>query len=258
MDTSVEGLRVVVTAGGSGIGRAIAESFARAGARVHVCDIERRTLDELGAAEPAIGATLADVAEPREVDRLFDEALERLGGLDALINNAGISGPTAAVEDLSPSDWDRTMAVNVSGQFYCVRRAVPPMKRAGGGSIVNISSTSARTGLPFRVAYAVSKVAALGLTHTLARELGPSGIRVNAILPGFVNNERARRVVREKAATLGLAPEAYARQLLEFISMRTMVEPEEIAHMAIFLCSPAGRHVSGQSIGVCGNIEHER
>jgi NAD(P)-dependent dehydrogenase (short-subunit alcohol dehydrogenase family) len=254
---SIRGLRVVVTAGASGIGRAIVDTFAARGARVYVCDIEESFLAELAASSPGIGATLADVGDPRQVDRLFDEALARLGGLDALINNAGIAGPTAAVEDVSPADWDRTIAVNLSGQFYCVRRAVPALKAAGGGAIVNISSTSGRTGLPLRVAYAVSKHAVIGLTETLARELGPAGIRVNTILPGWVDNERNRKIVVAKSAALGITPAAYLEQGLRYVSMRTMIDPLEIAHAALFLCSPAGRHVSGQALGVCGNVEYE-
>ena len=258
MDTSVDGLRVVVTAGGSGAGRVIAETFAGLGARVHVCDLDAGFLDAVRAANPGIGATLADVGDPAAVDALFDAALDRLGGLDVLVNNAGIAGPTAAAEAVTPAEWDRTMAVNVGGQFYCARRAIPAMKVAGGGSILNISSTSARTGLPYRVPYAVSKVAVMGLTETLARELGPDGIRVNTILPGAINNQRVRDVIRDKAAALGVTPADYEAELLSFISLRTMVEPVEIAHMAVFLASPAGHHISGQAIGVCGNVEYER
>ncbi len=258
MDTSVEGKRVVVTAGGSGAGRVIAETFAGLGARVHVCDVNAGFLDAVRAESPEIGATLADVGDPAAVDGLFDAALAQLGGLDVLVNNAGIAGPTAAAADVTPEDWDRTMAVNVGGQFYCARRAIPAMRAAGGGSIVNISSTSARTGLPYRLPYAVSKFAVMGLTETLARELGPDGIRVNTILPGAINNQRVRDVIRDKAAALGVAAADYEAELLSFISLRTMVEPEEIANMAVFLSSAAGHHISGQAIGVCGNVEYER
>lgn len=258
MDISIEGLRVIVTAAGSGVGRVIAETFLQNGARVHIGDVDEDILAGARAALPQVGATRADVGDSAQVDRLFDEALERLGGLDVLINNAGIAGPTAAVEEVTPADWDRTLAVNLSGQFYCVRRAVPVMKLAGGGSIVNISSTSGRTGLPLRLPYAVSKHAVMGLTETLARELGPSGIRVNTILPGFINNERGRRIIETKAAALGIAADAYKAETLQFISLRTMIEPIEIAHMAAYLCSTLGSHVSGQHIGVCGNMEYER
>jgi NAD(P)-dependent dehydrogenase (short-subunit alcohol dehydrogenase family) len=257
MEISATGLRVIVTAAGSSIGRVVAETFHENGAQVHVCDVVEDYLEDVRAKSPEIGATLADVGKAEDVDRLFDEALDRLGGLDVLVNNAGIGGPTAAVEELDPTDWDRVMAVNISGQFYCVRRAVPPMKAAGGGSIINISSTSGKTGLPMRVAYAVSKHAVMGLTETLARELGPAGIRVNTILPGWMNNERNRRIVAAKSEALGITPEEYKEQGLKFVSLRTMIEPVEIAHAALFLCSDAGQHISGQALGVCGNVEYE-
>ena len=131
------------------------------------------------------------------------------------------------------------------------------MKAAGGGSIINISSTSGRTGLPMRVAYAVSKHAVMGLTETLARELGPAGIRVNTILPGWMNNERNRRVVAAKSEALGITPEEYKEAGLKFVSLRTMIEPVEIANAALFLCSEAGQHISGQELSVRGNVEYE-
>jgi NAD(P)-dependent dehydrogenase (short-subunit alcohol dehydrogenase family) len=258
MDTSVEGLRVLVTAGGAGIGRRIATRFREHGARIFVCDVDDAALAELRAMAPDIGAMLADVGDAQAVQRLFETALAALGGLDVLVNNAGISGPTAAAEDVLPADWDRTIAVNLSGQFYCARLAIPEMKRAGGGSIVNISSTSGKTGLPLRLPYAVSKHAVMGLTETLAREVGAHGIRVNTILPGFMNNARNQRIVKAKSAALGIAPEAYLADGLQYVSMRSMIEEVEIADMAMFLASPAALHISGQAIGVCGNVEYER
>lgn len=258
MEISAAGKRVVVTAGGSGIGRAIAETFHASGARVHICDVVEDYLAEARAALPGIGATKADVGLAEEVDRLFDAAIAAMGGIDILVNNAGIAGPTAPAEAVSPAEWDRVIAVNLSGMFYCARRAIPELRKAGGGAIVNISSTSGKNALPLRVAYAVSKHAVMGLTDVLAREGGPAGIRVNTILPGWINNERGRRVARLKAEALGLPVEDYVRREMEFISLRTMIEPEEIAWMALFLCSDLGRHISGQHIGVCGNVEHER
>jgi NAD(P)-dependent dehydrogenase (short-subunit alcohol dehydrogenase family) len=188
---------------------------------------------------------------------LFDAIEARHGPVAILVNNVGISGPTAAVEDVTLADWDATMAANITSHFLCIRRAVPAMKAAGGGAIVNISSGSAKVGLPLRVPYVVSKAAVLSLTTTLARELGQAGIRVNAILPGAIRGDRINRIIRTKAAALGIEADDYERSMLRYISMRTMVEPEEIAAMAIFLASEAGRHVSGQCIGVDGNTEWE-
>jgi NAD(P)-dependent dehydrogenase (short-subunit alcohol dehydrogenase family) len=257
MSRGVEALRVLVTAAGSGAGRVIAEVFENAGARVHVCDIVADHLAALRETRPAIGATTADVGDPEQVGRLFEEVVAQLGGLDVLINNAGIAGPTATPEAITPTDWDETLRVNLSGHFYCIRHAIPLMKAAGGGAIVNISSTSARTGLPLRLPYVVSKAAVLSLTRNLARELGPFAIRVNAILPGGIRGARLERVIAAKAATLGIAPAAYEAELVRHISMRTLVEPDDIAAMALFLASPAARFVSGQEIGVCGNVEYE-
>ena len=146
----------------------------------------------------------------------------------------------------------------MSGFFYCVREAIPRLKQAGGGTILNVSSTSARTGLPLRLPYAVSKVGVLGMTETLARELGPFNIRVNSILPGWINNARGNAVIERKAAELGVDLDEMIAENTQFISMRTRIEPEEIADMMIFLCSKQARHVSGQHIGVCGNAEYER
>ena len=197
MEISCKGRRAVVTAGGSGIGRVIAETLAENGAAVFTCDVQPGLVEDVRSRR--IGAIEADVADPAQVDRLFEVAAEAMGGVDILVNNAGIAGPTAHVEAIEPADWDRTIAVNISGQFYCARRAVPLMRAAGRGAIVNISSTAGRKGFPLRLPYATSKFAITGLTKTLAIELGPANISVNAILPGYILNERGARVVRAKA-----------------------------------------------------------
>lgn len=150
MDTSAQGLRVLVTAGAAGIGRAIARTFLDHGARVHVCDVDRAALDEARRLMPAVTQTVADVARLDEVERLFADVRRSLGGLDVLVNNAGIAGPTAKVEDIAPADWDRCIAVDLSGMFYCTRLALPLLKAAGGGSIVNLSSVAGRLGFPLR------------------------------------------------------------------------------------------------------------
>jgi NAD(P)-dependent dehydrogenase (short-subunit alcohol dehydrogenase family) len=253
MDLNAEGKRVIVTAGGSGIGRVIAQTFHAAGARVHVCDIAPEALDECRRA--GLGATQADVADPAQVDTLFDEATAALGGLDVLVNNAGIAGPFSAVEAMAIADWDRTIAVNLNGMFYCTRRAVPLLKQAGGGLIVNMSSVAGRMGFPFRSVYAASKWAIVGLTETLAMELGPDNIRVNAIQPGIVDGERHWRNARRKAELLGITLEEQERRVLSRVSLRRMVSPEDVANTALFLASPLGQNISGQALSVCGNVE---
>ncbi len=248
-------MRVLVTAGAAGIGKAFAEAFAGAGAKVFICDVDRAALDAFRAAQPGLGGCLADVADPRQVDALFDAATAFLGGLDVLINNAGISGPTAPVEAIDIADWDRTIAVDLNGMFYCTRRAVPLLKAAGGGSIVNLSSVAGRLGYPLRTPYAAAKWAVVGFTKSLAMELGPDNIRVNAIQPGIVEGERIERVITAKAKALGVGFEEYKRQLLSKVSLRRTVNPADIANMALFLATDAGRNISGQALSVCGNVE---
>jgi NAD(P)-dependent dehydrogenase (short-subunit alcohol dehydrogenase family) len=253
MNLSADNLRVIVTAGGSGIGRVIAQAFHDNGARVHVCDIAPEGLDDCRRA--GIGATEADVADAAQVDRLFDEATARLGGLDLLVNNAGIAGPASAVEAVTIADWDRTIAVNLSGMFYCIRRAVPLLKQAGGGLIVNLSSVAGRLGFPFRAPYSASKWAIVGLTETLAMELGPDNIRVNALQPGIVDGERHWRNARRKAELLGITLEEQERRVLSKVSLRRMVSPQDVANMALFLASDLGKNITGQALSVCGNVE---
>jgi NAD(P)-dependent dehydrogenase (short-subunit alcohol dehydrogenase family) len=195
----------------------------------------------------------ADVAHPGDVDRLFDAAAAALGGLDILVNNAGIAGPTRKVEDISTDDWDRCVAVNLNGMFYCTRRGVPLLKAAGGGSIVNISSVAGRLGYPLRTPYAASKWAVVGLTKSLAMELGPDGIRVNCIQPGLVAGPRIDRVIQAKADALGVGFEEMKQRLLKTVSLRRMVTAEDVAETALFVCSPAGASVTGQALSVCGD-----
>ena len=249
------GLRVLVTAGAAGIGRAIADTFADNGARVHICDIDEVALASYRAERPDHGASPCDVADDRQVDRLFVEAKDHLGGLDVLVNNAGIAGPTTAIEDIEPDEWRRTVEVNLNGQFYCARRAVPMLKAAGDGVMINISSVAGRLGYPYRTPYAATKWAIVGLTQSLAKELGPHGVRVNAILPGIVEGPRIDRVIAARAESLGMSFDEVAREYLNKTSLRRMVSMRDVAHMALYLCSPLGRNISGQSLSVCGNVE---
>jgi NAD(P)-dependent dehydrogenase (short-subunit alcohol dehydrogenase family) len=252
------GLRVLVTAGAAGIGRTIAAAFLARGARVHVCDVDEAALAAATADLPGVLASRTDVADPAAVDLMLAQVGERLGGLDVLINNAGIAGPTAPIEEVAPAELERTLAVNVEGQFHCARRAVPLLKAAGGGAIINLGSIAGRLGFPYRSPYAASKWAVVGLTKSLAIELGPSNIRVNAILPGHVDSERFRRVVRARAESLGVTPEAMTAAFLEPVSLRRNVDPEDIANMALYLASPFGANITGQAISVCGDVQMMR
>jgi NAD(P)-dependent dehydrogenase (short-subunit alcohol dehydrogenase family) len=258
MDLGLNGKRVLVTAGAGGIGRVIAQKFLAERARVAVCDIDEAALDECGKQSPEMLAVRADVANSTHVEHLFALLRERFGGLDVLINNAGVSGPTKPVEQITDDEWNRTLAVNVTGQFYAVRAAVPMFRAQGGGVILNMSSVAGRIGMPMRAPYSTSKYAVRGFTDVLAVELGALNVRVNAILPGLVNGPRGRRVMEEQAAARGMTLDQYLPFVLHNISMHSMIEMDEIAALAVFLASEQARHITGQSIGVCGNFETYR
>jgi NAD(P)-dependent dehydrogenase (short-subunit alcohol dehydrogenase family) len=256
MDTGLNGKRVVVTAGAQGIGLAITEAFVAAGAQVHICDVNDDFLAAAKRKFPRVSQSRTDVSNERQVDAMFAELASRWKTLDVLVNNAGIAGPTAPVEDTELADWEQTIAVNLTGPFLCARRAVPLLKAAGGGSIVNLSSIAGRLGFPLRTPYSASKFGVIGLTETWAMELGPSKIRVNAILPGIVQGDRQERVIAAKAALYDIEHEEMRERLLAKVSLRSMVTAQDIAHQIIFICSPAGAVISGQSLSVCGNVEH--
>jgi NAD(P)-dependent dehydrogenase (short-subunit alcohol dehydrogenase family) len=258
MESELKNLRALVTAGASGIGYAIATALHAQGARVQICDIVEERLAACKAELPGLGVTVADVADPAQVDRLFDDLLANLGGLDLLVNNAGIAGPTGPVESLEPADWDRCMDININAQFYCARRAVPLLKGAGGGAIINLSSVAGLFGYPLRAPYAASKWAVIGFTKTLAMELGDDGIRVNAICPGPVEGPRINGVISARAGAQGLSFEEMRHKYLRQNSLHTMIQAEDIANLVLFLCSPTGKKISGQALTVDGNTESLR
>ncbi len=254
MELTAKGQKVLITAGAGGIGRVISETFVKTGARVHICDVVKSAMDEtvkvLG-----VTATLCDVSDLKQVDQLFSDVKKHLGGLDALINNAGIAGPTARIEEIGIEDWRRCIDVDLNSMFYCTRLAVPLLKAAGGGSIINLSSAAGRLGFPFRTPYAAAKWGVVGFTKSLSMELGTDNIRVNAIQPGVVEGDRINRVIEAKAKTLGIGFEEQKKISLERVSMRTMVSPQDIANMALYLASDLGKHVTGQAISVCAGVE---
>ena len=255
MNTSMQGKRILVTAGAAGIGMAITQAFVAAGAQVHICDIDQAALDRARAALPAVSQSRTDVSDRTAVDAMFDDLAIRWTTLDVLVNNAGVAGPTAKIEAIDPGDWERTLAVCMTGMFLCTRRAMPMIKAAGGGSVVNLSSAAGRLGFPLRSPYAAAKFGVVGFTESLAIEAGPDNVRVNAILPGVVAGERQDRVIAAKAAALGISVEEQTTRLLSRVSMRKMVSADDIANMILFICSPAGENISGQSLAVCGNVE---
>jgi NAD(P)-dependent dehydrogenase (short-subunit alcohol dehydrogenase family) len=255
MDLGIAGLRVLVTAGAGGIGLEIVRAFLREGARVHTCDVDEGALRALAEAHQEVTCSRTDVANRIQVATLFEEALQALGGLDCLVNNAGIAGPTGRVEEIAPEDWDRTLAVNITGQFNCARLAVPYLRKSANPSIVNLSSAAGRFGFPLRSPYASSKWAVIGFTKTLSMELGEFGIRVNAIQPGAVEGERIRRVFEAKAKSRGVSVEEMRRIALAQASIKEMIQPEQLADMIVFLASPLARTISGQAIAIDGDLQ---
>lgn len=254
MDMGIAGLRVLVTAGAAGIGLGIARAFVREGARVHVCDVDQDALSALAASDPALGRSVCDVADRAAVARMFEIAVAELGGLDVLVSNAGIAGPTGRVEDIHPEDWDRCLEVCLTGQFNCARLAVPHLRKSTNASIVNLSSAAGKYGFAMRSPYAAAKWGVIGFTKSLAIELGDAGIRVNAILPGLVAGDRQRRVLEAKAQNLGISYAEMEAQAFSFTSIKDYVTAEQIADQIVFLASPRGRTISGQAISVDGDM----
>lgn len=251
------GLRVLVTAGAAGIGAAIARGFLGAGAQVHVCDIDRSALDRLAATTPGLSTSMADVSVAADADRVFDDLQGTLGGLDVLVNNAGIAGPTGPIDEIDSAGWERTIAVNLNSQYHFTRRAVPLLKRSQANPVlIAIGSVAGRLGYACRTPYASSKWAIVGLVKSLAIELGPHGVRANAILPGVVEGERMQGVIAARAAATGVDAAQMREQYLSRISLRRMVSADDVAAMALFLCSPAARNISGQAISVDAHVEH--
>jgi len=247
-------LRVIVTAGAAGIGRAIAEAFDEIGAKIHVCDIAQPALDSCKADHPDWGYTLCDVSDEQQVAQLFAQAEEHLGGLDVLINNAGIAGPTASVEDMKPSDWDATIAINLNSQFYCAHHAVPLLKRSDRASIICISSIAGRLAYANRTPYAATKWAIRGLTESLAMELGSEGIRVNCIMPGIVEGPRIDAVIEARADKEGVSFEQMSANYKNMASLERMVTAQDVAQQVLYFCSPLAKNISGQAISVDGHV----
>lgn len=249
------GLRVFVSAGCAGIGRAIADAFYNAGAKIYVCDVSQEAVNSCKRERPDWGISLCDVSNEKQVEVMFEDVKKTLGGLDVLVNNAGIAGPTGTVDKVTPEEWRQTININLNGQFYCAHFAVPLLRESQDASIICISSVAGRLGYAFRTPYASTKWAIIGFMKSLAQELGPEGIRVNAILPGIVEGPRMRNVITSRAQALAVSYDEMEQQYLNKISLRRMVTMDDVANMALYLCSPIGINITGQPISVCGNVE---
>jgi NAD(P)-dependent dehydrogenase (short-subunit alcohol dehydrogenase family) len=247
--------RVMITAAASGIGRAIAKAFAAEGAKVHICDVNEEALADFREEFPDIAATHVNVRSEGEIDAWFDDALDDLGSLDVLVNNAGTKGPTAPIDDIDYADWRECLEVCLDSHFLCARRAAPVMKAQKSGVIINLSSTAGLYGFGNRTPYAASKWAVIGLTKSLAIELGPHNVRCNAICPGAVRGERINRVIQGEADVRGVDFDVVAKEMVWSQSISRFVEPDEIADMCVFLASPAAKMVNGEAIAVDGHLE---
>ncbi len=250
--TGLKGARVIVTAGAAGIGRSIIEAFLAEGAAIATCDIDAEALKTLPA---SVYAEQVDVGDEAALKAYVDSAIAKLCGLDCLVNNAGIAGPTARIENLDSADWHRTLDIVLTSQYLTVSRAVGALRKSANPSIINLSSAAGRFGFAMRTPYAAAKWGVIGLTKSLSIELGGDGIRVNAILPGLVAGDRQRRVLEAKAQQRGVTFAEIEAEAFRNTSIKEYVPPEAIAAQVVFLASEQGRFISGQDISVCGDTK---
>jgi len=251
----LKGRAVIMTAAAAGIGRVVADAFVREGARVHLCDVDRAALDDAAASSPLITASQVDLANPAEIDHWLSVTIDALGGVDVLVNNAGTKGPTAFVEDVTDNDWNHCLAVSLDSHFLCARRVAPVMKVQRHGSIINMSSMAGVYGYGMRTPYAVAKWAIIGLTKSLAIELGPHDVRCNAICPGSVAGPRMQAVIDAEATRRDIPASQVEHEYLSGQSIKRFVGPSEIADLCLFLASPASRMITGQAIAIDGHTE---
>ena len=248
-------LRVLVSAGASGIGASIAERFRADGAKVSICDRDEAAVRIATQNDPALHSVVGDVADAGDTERWVEEVVDRWGGVDVLVNNAGIAGPTALVEDIDPGAWRDCLAVTIDSHFFLARLVVPHLKKQRSGAIVAISSTAGLYGYGLRTPYAAAKWAVIGFTKSLAIELGPFGVRANVVAPGSVEGPRMGQVIEAEAAKRGVSADVVQREYVESQSIQRFVKPSEIADMCAFLASSGASMVNGQVIAVDGNTE---
>jgi NAD(P)-dependent dehydrogenase (short-subunit alcohol dehydrogenase family) len=252
--TLSDSLVALVTAGASGIGKAIVEKLLENNYRVHAADINISALAQLQTAHRSLTGTVADLGKASEAERVYADCIQSHGRVDVLVNNVGIAGNTARVEDADPSDWDTTIAVSLSSCFYMTRLCSPQIQQ-NKGCIINMASNAALFGFPMRSAYTAAKWALIGLTKTWAMEMGPMGVRVNAICPGSVSGPRIDGVIKRDAQERAMTPQAIREVYQRQSSMRVFVDAEDIANTVLFLCSDSARYISGQAIAVDGHTE---
>ena len=252
------GKNIIISAAADGIGWSIANFSLDKGYNVYLSDINQKRIDEINE-HPLINKKLfidnVDAKNPDSVEQYFSSLKEKITSIDALINNVGIAGPTGPMESLSIADWRNTIDINLNSHFYFTKHSIPLLKNNKGGSIINISSTAGLFGFPLRTPYAASKWAVIGVTKSLAMELGEFNIRVNAICPGSVSGDRMQRVIEAKAKSIGVSEEELQKDYESMVSLKTFVSKEDIANMALFLLSNEAHKISGQVMTVDGNTE---
>jgi len=256
MPKSLKNKKIIISAGASGIGWATAKVCLSRGATVYLCDIDNKSLNKIKK-HPLNNKRLFsyeyDASDEYEVSNFFNKINKKTKKIDALINNVGVAGPTGTIEKLSSEDWEKTLKINVISHFYFTKLAIPMLKKNKSGSIINISSGAGIMGFPLRSPYAASKWAVIGLTKTLAMELGKYKIRVNAICPGTIKGDRMVRVIRDKAKFLKVSKKKVEKEFVSMASMNCWIHEEDIGKMCSFLISSDGERVSGQTIPVDGN-----
>ena len=255
-DQSLKNKKIVISAGASGIGWATTKVCISRGAKVFLCDINEKLINRINKNtkyKNKIFAYECDASNENDVIEFFSKVLKKTKKIDALINNVGIAGPTGTLDTLDSGEWKRTLQVNVVSHFYFTKQAIPIIKKNKKGSIINLSSGAGIMGFPLRSPYAASKWAIVGLTKTLAIELGKFKIRVNAICPGTIKGDRMKKVVRDKAKFLKISQSMVEKEFISMASMNSWIYEDDIAKMCAFLISNDSERISGQIIGVDGN-----
>jgi NAD(P)-dependent dehydrogenase (short-subunit alcohol dehydrogenase family) len=250
--------KIIISAAADGIGWAIAQSCMKNGAIVFITDKDEEAIVKISKHKLYQKQFFTDVVNASnhdEVEKYFKSIKNKTDTIDALINNVGIAGPTDKLENLNIKDWQETLDININSHFYYTKNAIPFLKKKGGGSIINLSSTAGIFGFPLRSPYAASKWAVIGITKTLAMELGEFNVRVNAICPGSVSGDRMKNVIEAKAKSLGLHEKKIKRDYESFVSLGTFVEKDDIANMAVFLLSEDAHKITGQVMTVDGHTE---
>ncbi len=251
----MDGSKVIITAGASGIGLETAKAFLNINATVAICDIDQNALKQVKEEYPNIHVEVCDVANANDTNTFIKVAAKKLGGVDTLVNNAGTGGPTKKIEAITTEEWSRCLDVCLSAQFNCIKASVPFLKDSNNPSIINLSSAAGRMGFALRTPYAAAKWGVIGLTKSLAIELGEHNIRVNAILPGIVAGIRQESVLKNKAKMRDVSYEQVEAEALSYASIKKYVSAADVANQILFLANRSGRMISGQAISVCGDLK---